>query len=86
MDSERCAVFYEDMSGICSNLTLKQYLFTYLLLAVLGLCCAWSFSICREQGLLFLEVRGFLAEVPSFVVEHGLPQACGLSSCSSQAQ
>ena len=45
----------------------------YLFLAVLGLrCCAWAFSSCGEQGLLFVEVCRLLIEVTSLVVEHGL--------------
>ena len=44
------------------------YLFIYLLMAVLGLhCCAQAFSSCREQGLLFLAVRGLLTAVASLV-------------------
>ena len=47
--------------------------FIYLFLAVLGLlCCAWSFSSCGEQGLLFVAVRGLLIVVASLVAEHGL--------------
>ena len=31
----------------------------YLFLAALGLrCCAWAFSSCGEQGLLFVVVHG----------------------------
>ena len=52
---------------------LKKYLFIYLFLAALGLhCCAWAFSRCGEQGLLFVAVRGLLIAVASLVVEHGL--------------
>ena len=48
-------------------------LFVYLFLAALGLCCcAWAFSSCCEQGLLFVAVRGLLIAVASLVVEHGL--------------
>ena len=44
----------------------------YLFLAALGLCfCAWAFSSCGEQGLLFIVVRGLLIAVAS-LVEHGL--------------
>ena len=47
--------------------------FIYLFLAVLGLhCCAWAFSTCGEQGLLFLVVRVLLTAVASLVAEHGL--------------
>ena len=37
-----------------------------------GLLCAWAFSSCGEQGLLFVAVRGLLIAVASLVVEHGL--------------
>ena len=49
------------------------YLFTYLLLAVLGLrCSAQAFSSCGERGLLFAAVCGLLTAVASLGVEHGL--------------
>ena len=35
-------------------------------------CCAWAFSSCSEQGLLFVVVRGLLTAVASLVAEHGL--------------
>ena len=42
-------------------------------MAVLGLhCCAWAFSSCGEQGLLFVAVHGLLIVVASVVAEHGL--------------
>ena len=42
-------------------------------MAALGLVgCAWAFSSCGEQGLLFIAVRGLLFEVASLVAEHGL--------------
>ena len=48
-------------------------LFICLFLAALGLCCcAWAFSSCSEQGLLFIAVRGLLIAVASLVVEHRL--------------
>ena len=48
--------------------------------AALGLhCCAWAFSSCGKQGLLFVEVHALLIAVASLAVEHGL-QARGLSS------
>ena len=68
-----------------------KFLFIYLFLAVLGLgCCAWAFSSCGEQGLLFIVVCGLLTAVASLVVEHR-PQACGLqqlwlAGSRSQAQ
>ena len=49
------------------------YLFIYLLLAALGLCCCVrAFSSCGEQGLLFVAVRRLLIAVASLVVELGL--------------
>ena len=52
---------------------LKIYLFIYLFLAMLGLCCcAWAFSSCGEWGLLFVAVCGLLIVVTSLVAEHGL--------------
>lgn len=50
----------------------------YLVLAALGLCCyAWTFSSCREWGLLFVAVasRGVAWAMglrASVVVVHGL--------------
>ena len=50
-------------------LFLKNYLFICFF-AALGLCCsAWVFSGC-EQGLLSMEVHGFLIVVASPVAEH----------------
>ena len=47
----------------------KNYLFS----APLGLCCcAWAFSSCSEQGLLFTVVHSLLIRVASFALEHGL--------------
>ena len=49
------------------------YLFIYLFLAVLGFrCCAWAFSSCGEQGLLFVVVHGLLIGVASLVAKHRL--------------
>ena len=48
-------------------------LFIYLLLAALGLhCCAWAFSSCGEQGILFVVMCGILTAMSSLVAEHGL--------------
>ena len=45
----------------------------YLCLPVLGLhCCAWAFSSCSEQVLLFVAVCRLLTVVASLVVEHRL--------------
>ena len=49
------------------------YLFIYLFLAELGLCCwARAFSSCGEQGLLFIVVCGLLIAAASLVAEHGI--------------
>ena len=56
-------------------MVFKKYLFYYyhLFLAALGLhCCAWAFSSCGEEGLLFVGVRMLLIAVASLVAEHGL--------------
>ena len=54
------------------------YLFIYLFLAALGLCCCTrAFSSCGKRGLLFVAVHGLLIVVASIVAEHGL-QAHGL--------
>ena len=63
MKEENCEVFF----------FYKFIYYVYLFLAVLGLrCCAWAFSSCGEQGLLFVAVRGLLIAVASLVVEHRL--------------
>ena len=50
-----------------------MYLFIYLFLAELGLCCCTqAFSSCGERGLLFVVVHGLLIVVASLVAEHGL--------------
>ena len=52
---------------------INFYLFIYLFLAALGLCCCVrAFSSCGEQGLLFVAVHGLLIAVASLVAEHGL--------------
>ena len=52
---------------------LNKFIFIYLFLAALGLCCcARAFPSCGEQGLLFVAVRGLLIAVASLVAEHGL--------------
>ena len=57
---------------------MVHYLFIYLFLAALGLCCcARALSSCGEQGPLFTVVCGLLTMVASPIAEHGL-QACGL--------
>ena len=53
--------------------TYKFIYFIYLFLAALGLrCCAWAFSSCGEQGLLFVVARRLLVAVASLVAEHRL--------------
>ena len=47
--------------------------FILFLLAALGFrCCAWAFSSCGEQGLLFVAVHGLLIVVSSLVADHRL--------------
>ena len=47
------------------------YLFIYLFLAALGLCCCMrASSSCGERGLLFVAVCGLLIAVASLAVEH----------------
>ena len=59
--------------NLCGGFVLFFDAHIFSFLAVLGLrCCAWAFSSCGEQGLLFVVVRGLLIAVASLVVEHGL--------------
>ena len=47
--------------------------FIYLFLVALGIrCCAWAFSSCSEQGLLFVAVHRLLIAVASLAAEHRL--------------
>ena len=47
------------------------YLFIYLSLAAMVLCCCTqAFSSCGEQGLLFVAVHGLLIMVAFLAVEH----------------
>ena len=63
---------------------INVFIFFYLFLAVLGLCCCtWAFSSCGEQGLLFVAAHGLLTVVASLVAEHGLQAR---SSCGTWAQ
>ena len=49
------------------------YFLDYLSLSALGLhCCAWAFSSCGKQNLLFIGVVGLLIVVASLIVEHRL--------------
>ena len=57
----------------CISFLKKFYLFIYLFLAALGLCCcAWAFSSCGELGLLCVAV-------------HGASRCSGFSRCGAQA-
>ena len=50
-----------------------MYVFIYLFMAALGLCCCVrAFSSCSERGLLVVAVHGLLIVVASLVVEHRL--------------
>ena len=50
----------------------KNYVYIYLFMAVLGLCCfEWAFSVFRKQGLFFFMVQSLLISVASLVT-HGL--------------
>ena len=61
------------LSSLPPHFLYYYYYYYYLFLAALGLhCCAWAFSSCSEQGLLFVAVRVLLIVVASLVVEHGL--------------
>ena len=68
--------------------SFKSFLFycMYLFLAVLGLhCCAYAFSSCGRQGLLFTVVCRLLIVVASLVAKTVLGHV-GFSSCSTWAQ
>ena len=65
--------YFSLLTSLPKFVCLFVCLFIYLFMSVSGLrCCAWAFSSCGEQGLLFVAVCGLLIEVASFVVEHGL--------------
>ena len=52
---------------------VKIYLFHLFTFGCAGSsCCAWAFSSCGEQGLLFVAVCGLLIAVASLVAEHRL--------------
>ena len=62
------------------------YLFVCLFMAVLGLrCCAWAFSSCGDQGLLFVAVCGLLIQWLLFLQSTG-SRHVGFSSCGMWAQ
>ena len=63
----------EELSHILHGFFFLIYLFIYLSLAALGLCCcAQAFSSCSERGPLFVAVRRLLIAVASLVAEHRL--------------
>ena len=52
---------------------INLFIYLFLFLATLGLCCcAQAFSSCSKPGLLFVAVCGVLTAVASLVAEHGL--------------
>ena len=52
---------------------IHLFIFIYLFLAALGLCCCTrASSSCGEWGLLFVVVLGLLLAVASLVAEQGL--------------
>ena len=69
------------------------FIYLYLFMAALGLCCcARAFSSCGERGLLFVVVRGLLIVVASLCcraqalgTRAAVVVARGLSSCVSGA-
>ena len=54
------------------NIYIFIFIFNLFLVALGLCCCAWAFSSCSEQGLLFVMVHGLLNVVASLVSEHGL--------------
>ena len=63
----------------------NPYIYIYIFLAVLDLCCCmWAFSSCGERGLLFIVVHGLLIAVASRCGAWALGRV-GFSSCGSQA-
>ena len=69
-DSIPVVVFYTFSCLFSSKSIIESFFF---FLASLGLrCCAWAFSSCTEQRLLFVVVHSLLTVVASLVVEHGL--------------
>ena len=57
---------------MCKFLCEHKLCFFFLGCTRSSLFFVQAFSSCREQGLLFLAVRGLLIAVASLVVEHGL--------------
>ena len=54
------------------NIYIFIFIFNLFLVALGLCCCAWAFSSCSEQGLLFVALCGLLIVVASLVVEHRL--------------
>ena len=55
------------------NILFKIFIYFFLVLAVLGLCCfTQAFCSRSEQGLLFIAMCGLLIAVASLVVGHRL--------------
>ena len=64
---------YFGCTGSVGFFFFYKFIYLFLFLAALGLrCCAWAFSSCGKQGLLFIVACGLLIVVASLVVEHGL--------------
>ena len=87
-----CLSLYQYKTGFINIAFFKNKLIDWFL-AALGLrCCAWAFSSCSEQGLLFVVVHGLLLVVASLCcgtralgTRASVVVACRLSSCGSQA-
>ena len=63
----------EEEAGNKNVYFLKKFIYFYLFLAALGLCCCTrAFSSCGEWGLLFDMVCRLLIVVASLAAEHGL--------------
>ena len=59
--------------NVYNNSFIVIFIFIYLSLAALGLCCcARAFSGCSDWGPLLTAVHGPLILVASLVAEHGL--------------
>ena len=72
-------VFSQTTNSMESRVNIYIYFFFFnkfiylFIFGYVGLrCCAWAFSSCNKQGLLFVAVHVLLIEVASLVPEHGL--------------
>ena len=73
--------FHSEISLTIHLFSFFINLFIYLFMAVLSLrCCAWAFSGCGEQGLLFVAVWQLL------LLRSTGSRRAGFSSCGSWAQ